>query len=108
VEWEVATNAWEPLWAHDGRELFYRTREQVIAVEVLPGPTFTMGERRVLFPNTFRTNVNRQQWDVSPDDQQFVAIGGNLGQDTGDPRAVPEELIVVENFFEELKRRVPR
>lgn len=106
VEWEVATNAWEPLWSHDGRELFYRTREQVIAVEVVPGPTFTMGQRRVLFPNAFRMNVNRQQWDVGPDDERFVVIGGWEGQDSGDPRAAPEELIVVENFFEELKLRV--
>lgn len=106
VEWEVATNAWEPLWAHDGRQLFCRTRKQAVAMEVVPGLTFITIDRRVLFPNTFRTHVNRQPWDVSPDGRRVVTISGEGDSGVGDPRTVPEELIVAGNFFDELNRRV--
>ena len=40
-----------------------------------------------------------QQYDVTPDDQRFVMIRNLGGTDAG-------ELIVVENFFEELKAKV--
>ena len=47
----------------------------------------------------YRLSRLRQQYDVTPDDQRFVMIrlggSGNAG-----------ELIVVENFFEELKAKV--
>ncbi len=71
-----------------------------MSVEVLPGPTFVTGERRVLFSTQgFRTYPYHQQYDVTPDDQRFVMIRNRRGEEAG-------ELIVVENFFEELKAKV--
>ena len=68
--------------------------------EVLQGPTFVTGERRVLFSTQgFRSNAVHQQYDVMPDDQRFVMI-----QNIGEQEAT--ELIVVENFFEELKAKL--
>ena len=88
------------MWAHSGRELFYKRSGNLMVVEVLPGPTFVTGERRVLFSTQgFRSNPVHQQYDVTPDDQRFVMIR-NLG------RQGASELIVVENFFEELKAKV--
>lgn len=46
----------------------------------------------------YRGALQHQYCDVSPDDQRFVmvrSVGGQAG-----------ELIVVENFFEELKEKV--
>ncbi len=37
------------VWAHSGRELFYRGGGNLMVVEVLPGATFVTGERRALF-----------------------------------------------------------
>ena len=45
-------------------------------------------------------------YDVSPDDQRFIMARTDItleGQEDDEPSAV----ILVNNFFEELKRRVP-
>ncbi len=47
----------------------------------------------------YRSTTLHQQYDVTPDDQRFVMIR-NLGAEEA------SELIVVENFFEELKAKV--
>ena len=70
-----------------------------MVAEVLPGPNFVIGERRALFSTQgYRSTFVHQQYDVTPDDQRFVMIRNRVA-DAG-------ELIVVENFFEELKAKV--
>ncbi len=100
-KWLVSTDGGsEPVWAHSGRELFYKGSGDLMVVDVLPGLTFVMGERRVLFSvQGFRSTPFHQFYDVTPDDQRFVMIRNLGGQEAS-------ELIVVENFFEELKAKV--
>ena len=92
----------EPLWAHSGRELFYRNgANELVAVQVTENPTFAAGQQDVLFSMTdylFGLGYH-PQYDVSPDDQRFVMlrIDGEVGG---------SELILVQNFFEELRERV--
>ena len=69
-------------------------------VEVLGGATFLTGEHQVLFSaREYRSDVYHRRYDVTPDGQRFVMIR-NLGAEEA------SELIVVENFFEELKAKV--
>lgn len=100
-KWLVSSDGGEePVWAHSGRELFYKGNESLMVVEVLPGPTFVTGERRVLFSiEGYRSATVHQLYDVTADDQRFVMVRNRGGSDAG-------ELIVVENFFEELKAKV--
>ena len=102
-KWLVSTGGGqEPVWAHSGRELFYMGSGNLMSVEVLPGPTFVTGEHRVLFSTQgFRSGTVHQFYDVTPDDQRFVMIRNRGAEEAG-------ELIVVENFFEELKAKVGR
>ncbi|MFB3111841.1 MAG: hypothetical protein ACE10G_07410, partial [Gemmatimonadales bacterium] len=103
-QWLVSTGGGtEPVWAHSGRELFYRNgRLDLVAVAVLPGEAFTMGERRTLFSTQpYRADVFHQMYDVTPNDQRFVMI--RLQAEGGRDDT---QLIVVENFFEELKAKV--
>ncbi len=101
--WLVSTgDGLEPVWAHSGRELFYKGSGNLMSAEVLPGPTFVTGERRVLFSTRlFLSNPFHQQYDVTADDQRFVMIRNRVAEEAS-------ELIVVENFFEELKAKVGR
>ena len=48
-KWQVSVDGGsEPLWAHSGRELFYRTlRGDMMAAEVVPGATFSTRTPRV-------------------------------------------------------------
>jgi eukaryotic-like serine/threonine-protein kinase len=95
----------EPLWSRDGRELFYRNaRGEMVATAVLPDGAPLIGEQRVLFSSSAFTSDPRQvTYDVTPDGRRFV-----MTRVAPDGAGAETQLIVVENFFEELKRRVPR
>ncbi len=88
----------EPVWAHSGRELFYRNgANELVAVQVSAGSSFAWDRQDVLFSMAdYLTSDGSPMYDVSPDDQRFVMLRvGEMGTDN-------TELILVENFFEEL------
>ena len=90
-----------PRWAPSGRELFYITDTHLVSAEVETENAFVVGERRALFPvQGFRYTQVRSQYDVTLDDQRFVMIR-NFDETES------SELVIVQNFFEELKERVP-
>jgi len=102
-----------PVWAHSGQELFYLADESnnsttggsraLMAASIRPGPPFAVVERRVLFPvpEGFYFANNSTSYRVTKDDQRFL-IARVAG--TGNPEE-RNELILVQNFFEELKAR---
>ena len=90
----------EPRWAHSGRELFFKAPNQLMAVDITPGPTFQAGTPRPLFSlSGYRYARNRQQYDVAPDDRHFVMIKEPLNQEAG-------RVVYVENWFPELEAKV--
>ena len=103
-KWQVSpAGGIEPVWAHSGRELFFRaTSGDLVSVEMtLDGagaPRFSAP--RPLFRIALDENADGRHYQVMPDDQHFIllhSIGGSK-----------RDLMVVENFVEELKRKVPR
>ena len=76
---------------------FYAGDGQLNVVEIVPGPAFTMGSRRALFPSSSGVD-NIVTYDVAPDGQRFV-VGA---------QRVPDRLIVVTNWFAELAREKSR
>ena len=90
----------EPLWAHSGRELFYvNSANELVAVQVSTDPTFAVGQQEVLFSlAAYLRNPAYTLYDVTPDDQRFVML--RIGDDED---AAPSELILVENWAEELR-----
>lgn len=92
-------------WARSGRELFYRNGDKMMAVEVQTEPVFRAGTPRVLFeaayghpPPTFQPGIG---YDVAPDRKHFLMVKP-VEEEPSSP-----QLQVVENWFEELKQRVP-
>ena len=72
-----------------------------MAVDVIPGPTLSLGSPRVLFSvSEYRSATNRRQFDVAPDDQHFVMIRNPSGSGT--------DVVYVENWFPELLAKVRR
>ena len=56
----------EPRWAKGGRELFYKSGNSLMSVEILPGTTLRPGVPKRLFSvSPYRSAVNRQQYDVT-------------------------------------------
>ena len=95
----VSTNGGtEPVWSRDGSELFYRNAAgEMVAAEIAPGPTFSVSGTTVLFPaGRFRIHGAHAQYDVARDGR-FLMI-------TEPP---PGRIVVVLNFLEELRTRVP-
>ena len=91
----------DPVWARSGRELFYRNgANELVVVQVSGDPTFAAGQQEVLFSmaDYLPTNGN-PLYDVSPDDQSFVMLR------IGDEETAASDLILVQNFFEELRER---
>jgi Tol biopolymer transport system component len=94
-----------PLWSRDGRELFYLGADNdMMVVRVSPGATLELGEPRVLF--RLPADLSQQQsqfytpWDIGPDGRFIMARSVTAATQIEAP------LIVVENWFEELKARL--
>jgi len=92
----------EPLWNPNGKELFYRSGEKMMAVDVSSQPNFSVGKAKILFRGTYlRTPFTYPQYDVSPDGQRFLMIKPT------EQSSSLNQIVIVQNWFEELKRRVP-
>jgi Tol biopolymer transport system component len=100
-----------PVWSRDGRELFYQQRGigaaadlmRYVAMPVAFRPTFTAGTPKVLFQRrTPLTNLGIRYYDVSPDGRRFLLV-----QDKERPPITVTQMILVQNWIEELKRLVP-
>jgi Tol biopolymer transport system component len=103
-KWEISTEGGtEPVWNPNGRELFFRSRDKMMAVDIANQPGFTAGKPRMLFEGQYQpTPTTRPNYDVSRDGQRFLML-----KSTGQERAAPTQINVVLNWFEELKQKVP-
>ncbi len=103
--WQVSTGGGtQPLWARRGRELFYRAPDgKLMAVPIQPGPSFTRRNAAVVVDRAYFVGsggILGRTYDVSPDATRFLMIKDAAA-------ATATQLVVVLNFFEELKRLVP-
>ena len=95
----------QPMWAHSGKELFYRNGDKMMAASLRTEPTFEAQTPTVLFEGVYSYGRldKTPQYDVSPDDQRFVMV-----KESSDAEERPlTQIHVVLNWFEELKRLVP-
>lgn len=92
----------EPVWSPDGRELFFRERDQMLVVDVHTDP-FRVGPARVLFTGDYDVAplTGHQHYDISRDAKKFLMI--QHGEPVG-----PSTVVVVLNWSEELKSFVRR
>ncbi len=103
-KWQVSTaGGMEPVWAHSSRELFFRTGagELVVApVGAEPSGSLRFGAPKTLFAAGVDSHTDGKHYDVTPDDQHFLLLRPVGGLRT--------RLVVVQNFGEELRRKVAR
>jgi serine/threonine protein kinase len=92
----------EPVWSRNGRELFYRSGDAMMAVEVATNPVLSASKPRRLFERPYElSSALWPDYDVSPDGQRFLMVK------MVDESEVPAQINVVLNWFDELKRLVP-
>jgi serine/threonine-protein kinase len=101
--WQISTSGGtRPLWAHNGRELFYFIAPGILmSVPVRVDAGFSAGTPVRLFSGLYLSPQGGRTYDVSPDDRRFVMIK------TEDRTAPRQQIVVVQNWFQELTRLVP-
>jgi Tol biopolymer transport system component len=110
-KWQISTNTGNsPLWSPDGRELFYlvgdATAEAAMRVAVETEPTFKKGTPEELFHGTYvGFNPEDFPWDIHPDGDRFLMIKTTALTDAATGQQ--PRIIIVTNWSEELKQRVP-
>ena len=108
--WQISSGGGaKPLWAPDGRELFYLSSDgRLMAVPVATDP-FAPGNPEVVFEQTYIASGGAgggigvgRTYDVSPDGKRFLMIQERSGDEIE-----PPQLILVQNWLDELNRLVP-
>jgi len=113
--WQISQEGgFQPLWSRDGKELFYVAgmafpAPLMVATVQPDGGKFTVGARKPVWnanpPPPYFINTSAlvtRTYDLSPDNQRFIVL-----KDVK-PTDALEQIVIVQNWTEELKRRVPR
>jgi Tol biopolymer transport system component len=90
----------EPVWARDGRELFFRNGNDVMAADIDVESGFSAARPRQLFSAAFTRRTGRWSYDISPDGQHFVMLRDAAG-------ASRSQINILLNWFGQLSRQVP-
>lgn len=107
--WQISSGGGrQPMWSADGREIFFRDFDGAMwALPVELHPTFKPGVAVRLFGGEPYLGRGRlmggRTYDLAPDGRRFLMIK----QDPDADGAGASSLVVVLNWFEELKRAVP-
>lgn len=100
AKWQISTaGGFSPKWSRNGRELFYRDGTHLMVVAVGGGQSFGVGRPRPLFKDSIPPWLNGG-YDVSPDGQHLLTM--EIEEDGA------KRIVVVLDWFEELKRLVPK
>ncbi len=77
-KWQISTEGGtEPVWNHNGRELFYRSGDKMMAAETTTQSRFSAGKPKVLFAGQYQPSQNaapNANYDISLDGQRFLMI----------------------------------
>lgn len=96
----------EPLWSRNGKQLFYvggAKEDEYWVADVRTDGSFSSSTPRLLFKSDqFPRASPTRTWDISLDGQRFLMV--KFGEQKTQPVT---ELILVQNWFEELKRLAP-
>lgn len=104
AKWQISTEGGtEPMWNPNGRELFYRSGNRMMAVDVTIEPLFEPRRPRPLFTGDYvPATTMYPNYDVARDGRRFLMVKPSPRE-----HATPTQIILVLNWQEELKRVVP-
>jgi serine/threonine-protein kinase len=101
--WQISVGGGSsPVWARNGRELFYYNPPKAMAVAIQGGSSFVASNPQMLFQGPYFVPTAGQVYDVSPDGRRFLMI--KPAQPTNGSSA--PQLVVVLNWLEDLKQHV--
>jgi len=103
-KWQISTDGGqEPVWNPRGGELFYRSGNKIMAVDIDTKSGFLPGRPRMLFAGPYLpTAASFPYYDVSPDGERFLMLKPVESQ-----ASAPTQINIVLNWFEELNQKAP-
>jgi serine/threonine-protein kinase len=105
---QVSTNGGtRPVWARNGRELFYMSGNGPTAIMAVPvelGTNFVAGTPQRLFDGPYYIGAIGVTYDVSLDGKRFLMIKNGP---TSASSSALSQFVFVNNWFDELKRLLP-
>jgi serine/threonine-protein kinase len=105
-KWQISTGgALYPLWAKNSRELFYETADSRIMVvdyavsgdSFMPGVPRPWSEKQLFY-------AGASNLDLAPDGKRFAVLTAPESTNTENGSV---HVMMLENFFDELRRKVP-
>ena len=105
--WQISRDGGtHPVWSPDGNELFYlRTSEFTLGLMAVPietEPTFVPANPAVVFEGNYVGYWTGRAYDIAPDGERFLMIKQAMFDE-----GAATELILVQNWFQDLERLVP-
>jgi Tol biopolymer transport system component len=96
------TGGGQPRWRKDGKELYYRSEDYIMSVEIKPGEKLEAGIPKQVFSAPYRGSAamrepNRHALAASPDGQRFVLRAPPMVRATEDRRSVGEAPYLLAN-----------
>jgi hypothetical protein len=100
-KWQISNSGGTSArWSRNGKELVYQSGDQLMAVSyTVKGDTF-LAEK----PRVWSARLGGTQWDLSPDGKRAVVL---TPVESAEAPKQEHEVVFLENFFDELRRRAP-
>jgi serine/threonine protein kinase/Tol biopolymer transport system component len=100
AKWQISNSGgMRAHWSPNGHDLLYESVDQIMAVSyTVKGDTFVSDKPRVWIEKL------DAQWDLAPDGKRVVVV---TPVESAEAPKQEHEVVFLENFFDELRRRVP-
>ena len=97
--WQVSSDGGlQPHWSLNGKEMYYRNGDKMMAASVTTQPIFSSGRPRVLFEGSYLLGGAVNDYDLTPDGREFLML-----RDDSPHRGLTEYKVIL-NWFQELKK----
>jgi serine/threonine-protein kinase len=100
-KWQISNSGGTvPRWSRNGHEIIYQAGDQLMAASyTVKGDSFVADKPRVWI-----ARLGGTQWDLAPDGKRAAVLAPI---EAAEPPKQEHEVVFLENFFDELRRRVP-
>jgi Tol biopolymer transport system component/predicted Ser/Thr protein kinase len=107
-KWQISNSGGTyPVFSRNGRELFFRAEDSriMVAAYAVKGDSFMADKPRGWSEKRIaNTGLNGSPYDVAPDGKRIAVL---MPAEAPEAQQAQNHVIFLENFFDELRRRVP-
>jgi dipeptidyl aminopeptidase/acylaminoacyl peptidase len=105
-KWQISNSGGQlPRWSRTGHQLLYQSGDQIMAVRyAVKGDTFVAEKPRVWIAKLGVGARDSWIWDLSPDGRRVLVV---TPVESSEAPKQEHEIVMLQDFFDELRRRVP-